>query len=315
MGRRLLMGKGGHVSPGQSIIEIFSTADAPSTLADYRPSILESGTLTAVPLGHVAYQLAISESGTLADTPSATSAGLDSDTTAWISAVTTAGGSVSSGRQTTVNNLIVGLKSDGVWTKLDRLWLFAGENTESALIDLVARSSATAVNSPTFTTDRGYVSDGTTSYINTGYNASTQGVNFTLNSSHVALWDNTSRAAATTIATGVYDGTIVTDLFPYQAVFAATGLGFRIHGSGFDSTDFANSTSQGFFIGQRINSTTNQGYYNGTSLGTGSGTSNYLVNLPFFVCGRNDNGSLSTATTDRLTLSAPLTTTGLANGT
>ena len=42
-----------------------------------------------------------------------------------------------------VNDLIVGLKTDGVWTKLDRLWIFAAENAKSSIIDMVGLASST----------------------------------------------------------------------------------------------------------------------------------------------------------------------------
>jgi hypothetical protein len=71
----------------------------------------------------------------------------------WAAAVVAAGGSVSgtltSGRKKLINDLIMGLMADGVWSKLDRLWLFAAENSQSALIDIKGAVSATAVNTPT----------------------------------------------------------------------------------------------------------------------------------------------------------------------
>lgn len=81
----------------------------------------------------------------------------DAETAAWVAAVFAVDATVVGGaRQTLVNNLIVGLKNDGVWSKLDRLFLFAAATATEARVDIVAAQLATAVNSPTFTTDRGY---------------------------------------------------------------------------------------------------------------------------------------------------------------
>ena len=88
-------------------------------------------------------------------TPAA-AGGDEAETTAWVAEVVSNGGTVSAGRQTIVNDLIAGLKADGIWAKLDRLWLFAAEDQPSALTDLVGLTLATAVNSPTFTADEGY---------------------------------------------------------------------------------------------------------------------------------------------------------------
>ncbi len=117
---------------------------------------------------------------------------LDVSTLAWIAAVAADGATVSTARQILVNNLIVGLKVDGVFTKLDRLWLFAGENTVSALTDIVAGQLAKIVGEPAFVADDGYTGDGSTTFIDSNFNASTApGPDFTLNSGSLFGWNNT----------------------------------------------------------------------------------------------------------------------------
>jgi hypothetical protein len=115
----------------------------------------------------------------------------DAATTAWINAVVAAGGTVSAGRKAVVDTLITGLKTDGIWAKLDRLWIFAAENSQSALVDLVAQKPANPITSPPFTVDRGYTCNGTAG-VGSGFNPSTDGVNFTLNTAHTSLWSLTS---------------------------------------------------------------------------------------------------------------------------
>ena len=129
--------------------------------------------------------------------------GPDSATTAWVAAVVTNGGTVSSPRQTIVDTLIKGLKADAVWGDLDRLWLHAAENEPSALTDLVSLSLATAVSFPTFTTDRGYTGNGSSSYVNTGYTPSVNGVNYTLSSASFGAWVVTVDATLFHAAVGV----------------------------------------------------------------------------------------------------------------
>jgi hypothetical protein len=89
---------------------------------------------------------------------------IDSNAEAWAKSV-----NATLGRSVLVSNLISGLKTDGVWSSLIRLWLLANETSTAALTDLVSLSVATAVNSPSFAADRGYTGDGSTSYIDTGY--------------------------------------------------------------------------------------------------------------------------------------------------
>jgi hypothetical protein len=114
--------------------------------------------------------------------------GYDPAAYTWATAVIGDGGTVSNGRKFLVSNLIKGLKTDGVWTKLDRLWLFAAENSQSALRDLVAASAATATSSPTFTTDRGYTGNGSSSYINSNFTPSTAGGLYAQDSACCGAW-------------------------------------------------------------------------------------------------------------------------------
>jgi hypothetical protein len=122
--------------------------------------------------------------------------GLDSSTTAWISAVNSHGGTVSPGRQTTVNNLITTLKSGGVWSNWDRIWLHAAENVGSALTDLVAGALATAHNGGalTFTADRGYQdATNTASYIDSNFNPATApSPHFVTDNACLFGWTNTA---------------------------------------------------------------------------------------------------------------------------
>jgi hypothetical protein len=77
------------------------------------------------------------------------------------------------------------LKSAGVWDKLDVFYCFAQDGSkEFAPINWKSprANHCTLINSPTWTSNQGFNSDGATSYIDTNYNASTQGVNFQNNS-------------------------------------------------------------------------------------------------------------------------------------
>jgi hypothetical protein len=79
-------------------------------------------------------------------------------------------------------NLINGLVSDGLWSLLDVLYIFATNTQTTALLNLVSTSYAgTAHGTVNFTADQGYTGDGSTFYIDTGWK-STNGPNFVQNS-------------------------------------------------------------------------------------------------------------------------------------
>src|SRR5215475_13378729 len=85
------------------------------------------------------------------------SGGFDPGASSYFAAVTAEGGTISASRQVLYNDLFTSLRSAGLLAKLDRLGIFAAENTTTARIDLVNPSlSVTIVNAPTFTVDQGY---------------------------------------------------------------------------------------------------------------------------------------------------------------
>jgi hypothetical protein len=109
--------------------------------------------------------------------------GFDADYQAVLTYATTQGYTLpSAGQQTLQNQLVVDLKAGGIWSKLDTFAVFATDgNSDFALIDWKRLSQYTAVNSPTFTTNVGFQGNATSSYIDTNFNPSTSGVNYTLN--------------------------------------------------------------------------------------------------------------------------------------
>lgn len=128
----------------------------------------------------------------------------DSDYQAVLDYATTQGYTLPSDAQKALQNqLLVNLKTAGVWSKLDTFANFATDGDSNfALIDWKRLTQYTAVNSPTFTANKGFNGNGTSSYIDTNFNPATSGANYTLNnaSRYVYLY------SATVGQTGPLDG-------------------------------------------------------------------------------------------------------------
>lgn len=87
------------------------------------------------------------------------------------------------------NQLLIDLKTAGVWNKLDTFANFATDGSaQFALIDWKRLTQYTAVLSPTFTTNEGFMGNGTSSYIDTNFNPVTQGINYTQNNASRYLY-------------------------------------------------------------------------------------------------------------------------------
>lgn len=72
-------------------------------------------------------------------------------------------------RQILIRALVASLWTAGVWPKMGVLYVFAAAAAQPALLNWrnPAGTPALAVNSPTFTADRGYAGDGVSAYIDT----------------------------------------------------------------------------------------------------------------------------------------------------
>jgi hypothetical protein len=206
---------------------------------------------------------------------------IDAATAAWLTAVSAAGGTVSDPRIALVDNLVRGLKSDGIWTKLDRLYLLAAENAPSALTDLVSHTTATLVApNPSFTIDRGYTGTGTNGQILTGFNQSTASSPHAIqNDTHFSLWSN-SNPLPTSI-TGEYGGADPSGGGTYWLYFTGdSSFYFRTNDNGGATGTAASFTNhQGHFISSRNGSTTRRVYYNGSLHNTTSATSQAVPNI------------------------------------
>ncbi len=197
----------------------------------------------------------------------------DVDAQLWLNAVVAAGGTVSGARLYVVSNLIASLKAAGIWTKLDRIWLHAAENATQALYDLKARAAATAVNSPTFTIDRGYAGNGTTSYLDSNFNASTAGGNFTQNDAGMGVWVVTSPGANGGCVIGANNSS-------YSRIILNSVAGTRETEINSSASLAASNVAvhTGFVHASRTGANAQAGYLNAASERTGAQASTALLN-------------------------------------
>jgi hypothetical protein len=102
----------------------------------------------------------------------------------------------SSQRQALISTTIKMLKAPGVWSKIDALYMTAAHGvvagtSQAGTLNWKNPGTWTLVptNSPVFLEDRGVMGDGASSYlIANGYNPSTAGGNYSLNSATIGAW-------------------------------------------------------------------------------------------------------------------------------
>ena len=227
----------------------------------------------------------------------------DPDYQAVLDYATTQGYSLpSEGQQTLQNQLVLDLKSAGVWSKLDSFGVFATDgNSDYALIDWVRLSTMTAVNAPTFTTNQGYQGNGTSSYIDTLYNASIDSVNYIQESSSLSVYTyNTS-------SNGGYElgGLVTTPSTKLNQI--ATNRGGNI--DAFSNTAVVGTrpsnggNARGHFLATRNSLTTHSIYQNGTAVVLNeSVASTSLANVNTYILCRNLNGAYNTGSNNTVSV-------------
>lgn len=222
---------------------------------------------------------------------------LASETTALLARFTT---QPNAARRTLINTLIAALKSGGVWSKLDALYVTAAHDAQAAQRNWVAdRYNLTPVAAPTFTADRGYAGNGSSSYLDTGFNPATaSSPKYVRDSAFIAAWNRTERAGADISLMGSRTSTAsYVNIIPRSA-----GGNFVARtNSGTNALSVTMALAAGHFISNRSASNALQGYKNGVSVTTSAAVSTAVPNVAMALLARSlEGGAPDTFTTDQI---------------
>ena len=187
---------------------------------------------------------------------------LDSDAQAWINQVVADGGTVSGPHQTVISAMIAGLKTDGVWTDIKRLWFHAIDDIFGAKRDMKALALLDAgaqQGTVDFTANVGISGDnGDGGSYNTGIDPD---VLCTFPSMCLFGWSNTNVAADNGLIGDQSNG----DSYVYPRNVGDV-VQFKLANGGDIQT--ANTDGRGLFTVSRTSTTLATGYKNGSSIGT-----------------------------------------------
>jgi lysophospholipase L1-like esterase len=190
---------------------------------------------------------------------------------------------------TFVSQLKSGLNVSALSDVFDFMYVFAGETSESALKNLVKNAHhATAVNSPVFTSGRGFAGNGTSSYLNSNFNPSTQAVNYLLNSAAIGLFSNTNSGGAT-----LDMGARTTSTSNRIVLATRYNDAFIGHLNTHNvATGFANTNSAGHFIVTRTGVNVQVDYLNGVNVKAETDSSSALPNTNMVIGAMNTAGTI-----------------------
>lgn len=101
-------------------------------------------------------------------------------------------------RKAPIDDLVKRLKATGIWAKLDLLHVYAAHTEQAALLNWKSPGTfdGTSVSGMLFTADQGFTGDASADYIDTGWVANTNGVNYTQNAASFGAWSRTAGTGA-----------------------------------------------------------------------------------------------------------------------
>lgn len=196
--------------------------------------------------------------------------------------------------QSYYNSLFKALRAAGLLGVLDGLWVMATGQAQWAQQNLIQNSfNLTPVNAPAFTVNQGYASNGTSSYLGTGFVPSTAGGHFALNSASLGVW-----TLDTVASSGVPIGARTTSSTNQSMLVPGTSSGqFRVNQN---TTSALTSSAIGFIAGARSASNLVTGYNAGASIGTVADVSTALTTLEIYLGALNNAGTASNFAAVRL---------------
>lgn len=188
------------------------------------------------------------------------------------------------------NQLVLDLKAAGIWTLLDIFYVFANNgsqefatlNWKNPLLYQVSR-----VDTPVWTTDQGFYGNTTSSYLNTNFTPSSNGVNLTVNNGsfllHILINSAGNAGAHGARATDGTNSLTLTPRFTDDILYA------RFNAA--TAYSVANIIADGTYHSKRTSSTALSIFKNGSSLANGTVTAQGLPAFPVFLEAFNNGGT------------------------
>ena len=169
-------------------------------------------------------------------------------------------------RKDLINDRIIAGKASTWWAKLDAIWVHAAHGPEAARLNWLGDFyNCIPVNNPEFTVDRGYLGNGSSSYLDTQFNpASAVGAKFALASGSLGIRSNTNNTSNGSLA-GFWSGSFGVTINPRDN---SNNFGGRLNnGSGVNQPN-ASSSAVGMFVVNRQSAAAMSLHHHGVNVKT-----------------------------------------------
>lgn len=221
----------------------------------------------------------------------------DADAQAFFDRVTTAGGTLSTTEQNAVNTLVVQMKDDGIWSKMKVIYPMVGASAAACAQNLKSSSFTGSFNGGWTFASTGVNGNGTNSFFNTAFNASTQLSN---NNIHMSGYSRSQKYPNTgstpmIVMAALGSGSNLLDL---EIINASSSNKTASYIYDYDPNkgilEVATTDTLGFYTNVRTSTSSHKIYKNGSVIATSTTASNYnsAPNFNLYLGALNNNGSL-----------------------
>lgn len=184
-----------------------------------------------------------------------------------------------------VTTAVCGMVTDGTYSLLDALYVFAINSTANANLNWAQNAyNLTKVGTVTFSANAGYTGDGSTGYFTTGFIPSSAGGNFTQNSASMG-------ACILSTGTGGNIAEVGTSSLSVYSLINPDSTSLYMDLSDATFSAYSISSVQGSWIVTRASSSALTYYKNATSVATPSSTSGSVSDMAFYVLAYNSGGT------------------------
>jgi hypothetical protein len=203
----------------------------------------------------------------------------DPDAQAFFDRVTTAGGTLTTTEKNATNQLVLDMKSAGIWSSMKAIYPMVGASAAACAQNLKSSSFTGTFTSGWTFASTGVTGNGTSTYFDTTFNpnvdASLGGFSF---GGYLRL-----NLSSPTQVDGVFDSSFAQHNFIDGNMFSG-GIGEII--------SYTANPSQRMFVHRRTSASFAQSYRDSTSLGTATSTASGLPNANYYIGARNQGGGV-----------------------
>jgi hypothetical protein len=192
--------------------------------------------------------------------------GFDPDAQAFFDRVTTAGGTLSTTEKNATNQLVLDMKSAGIWSSMKAVYPMVGASASACAQNLKSSSFTGTFTSGWTFGSTGVTPNGTSAYFNSNLNAKN---NLGINNLAISFYTSTNGAANNSIIYGCSENS--TTFLPIIQCYPrfTTGSVFISDLTDFNSrVSFSNNTTAGFYVNTRTANNSSKTFKNNSLAGS-----------------------------------------------